>query len=132
MSLLDPCSVCSKAYLFKVVRNPQNYSYPKSEIDNVNSQTKKNNAIPENAIWYEFTDTRSGLTTKCVQKLYHTTQTIHLQGGKRFGKTTTTSILADYLEKEWNEIIETEKDKIESHTKMLANLDINKLQENKR
>ena len=31
------------------------------------SVTKKNNAIPENAIWYEVTDTRSGLTTKCVQ-----------------------------------------------------------------
>ena len=96
------------------------------------SVTKKNNTIPENAIWYKVTDTRSGLTSKCVQKLYHTTQTIHLQGGERFGKTTTTSIMADYLEKDWAEIIENEKDKIESNTKMLANLDINRLQDNKR
>ena len=65
-------------------------------------------------------------------KLYHTTQTVHLQGGQRFGKTTTTSVLADYLEKEWAEIIETEKDKIKFNTKMLANLDINKIQKNKR
>ena len=96
------------------------------------SVTKKNKEIPENAIWYEVTDTRTGSTTKCVQKLYHTTQTIHLQGGERFGKTTTTAIMADYLEKEWMEIIETEKDKIEFNTKMLANRDITKLQENKR
>ena len=40
--------------------------------------------------------------------------------------------MADYLEKEWAEIIETGKDKIESNTKMLANHDIKKLQENKR
>ena len=55
-----------------------------------------------------------------------------MQGGERFGKTTTTTIMADYLEKEWAEIIETGKDKIESNTKMLANLDITKLQETKR
>ena len=78
------------------------------------------------------TDSRTGLTTKCVQKLYHTTQTVHIQGGQRIGKTTTISVLADYLEKEWAEIMETEKDKIEYNTQMLANLDVNKVQQNKR
>ena len=96
------------------------------------SITKKNNDIPENAIWYEVTDTRTGKNTKCVEKLYHTKQTIHLQGGERIGKITTTSILADYLEKEWVEIIETEKDKITLNTKLLENLDIKKFQENKK
>ena len=48
------------------------------------------------------------------------------------GKITTTSILADYLEKEWTEIIETEKEKIEHNTKMLANIDIKKFQESRK
>ena len=96
------------------------------------SITKKNNDIPENAIWYEVTDVRTGKISKCVEKFYHTTQTIHRQGGERIGKITTTSILADYLEKEWMEIIETEKEKIEHNTKMLANMDINKFQERKK
>ena len=96
------------------------------------SITKKNNDIPENAIWYDITDGRTGVTTKCVEKLYHTTQTIHLQGGEKIGKITTTSILADYLEKECMEIIETEKEKIEQNTKMLADIDIKKFQESKK
>ena len=39
--------------------------------------------------------------TNVVIKLYHTNQSIHLQGGKRMGKVTSTSLMGDHLEEIW-------------------------------
>ena len=40
-------------------------------------------------------------STSAVIKMYHTNQSIHLQGGKRMGMVTSTSLLADCLERHW-------------------------------
>ena len=94
--------------------------------------TKKAKNIPENTIWYDVTDSRTGVVTKCTQHFYHTTQTVHLQGGKNIGKTTTTSVMADHFEKEWMEVEEEKKEQIQLNTKILTNLDISKLQESRK
>ena len=90
------------------------------------TKTKKDN--PEASVWYEVTDLRSGVSTKCVQHMYHTNQKVHLQGGQRIGKVTTTSMVADYLEKEWADLVQTHKDIIERNTEAIANIDINKFE----
>ena len=105
----------------------------KVKVTNTRStKTKVKLEEPEFIIWYDITDVRSGLVTRCTQKMYHTKQSIHLQGGQRIGKTTTSALVADYLEKEWNEIKEEKKSEIEYNTEVLANINITKLQNDRR
>ena len=86
------------------------------------TKIKKEN--PEASVWYDVTDLRTGITSKCVQHMYHTNQGVHLQGGKRIGKVTTTSMVADYLEKEWTELIQVSGDIIKHNIKAIENIDI--------
>ena len=44
------------------------------------------------------------------------------------GKVTTTLLMANYLEKEWHEIIEEKEDVIKNNAKIIASLDIKKLE----
>ena len=61
--------------------------------------TDQNN--PETQIKMSVTNNNTNETTKVVIKMYHTNQSIHLQGGRRMGKVTSTMLLADCLEKQW-------------------------------
>ena len=91
------------------------------------TKIKKEN--PETSIWYEVTDMRTNVTSKCVQHMYHTNQRIHLQGGQRIGKVTTTSIVADFLEKEWAEIIEANGTVIKHNAEAIKNINIKQFEE---
>ena len=105
----------------------------KVKVTNTRSTKTKNKLDePEYIIWFEVTDKRTGLVSRCTQKMYHTKQSVHLQGGQRMGKTTTSALMADYLEKEWSEIKEEKKAEIEYNTEVLANLNITKLQNDKK
>ena len=105
----------------------------KVKVTNTRStKTKVKLEEPEFIIWYDITDIRTGLVTRCTQKMYHTKQSIHLQGGQRIGKTTTSALMADYLEKEWNEIMEEKRSEIEYNTEALANINITKLQNDRK
>ena len=81
----------------------------------------KNN--PETMIKFIVKDNETKLETKVNVKLYHTNQTIHLQGGKRTGRTTSTSLVADCLERLWIKILENNKDKIDKLNRLLITLD---------
>ena len=74
-------------YSFKVEKN--------SVVDDKN----KNN--PETQIKLLITNNKTQETSNFVVKLYHTNQSIHLQGGRRMGKVTSTSLMADHLEGHW-------------------------------
>ena len=91
------------------------------------SMTKIKKDNPESIVWYEIKDIKSGLTYKCVQKMYNTNQTIHLQGGKRIGKVTSTSLVADFLEKMWIEILEEKKVVIDANIKAIKDMDIEQM-----
>ena len=84
---------------------------------------------PQASVWYEVTDLKHDQVTKCVQHMYHTKQTIHLQGGKRMGNVTTTSLVADLMEKEWSELIDMKKEAIKSNTEAISKIDVTKFEE---
>ena len=97
----------------------------KLEVTKVRRQTtKKQQNVAEALVWWELTDLKSGLKTKCVQQMYHTTQGIHLQGGQKMATTTTTEVLADFLEQEWGSLLENRKESIKMTKKAIADIDI--------
>ena len=66
---------------------------------------------PETQIKMSVLNNKTEERTNVVIKLYHTNQSIHLQGGKRMGNVTSTSLVADCLENHWTKNI---KDNIDS------------------
>ena len=63
--------------------------------------------------------------TNVVIKMYHTNQSIHLQGGKRMGMVTSTSLLADFLEKRWHIIMKDNVESIKEANEKIKNLVLN-------
>ena len=86
--------------------------------------TKKQKNVAEALVWWDITDTKSGLKSKCVQQMYHTTQGVHLQGGQTLPTTTTTELLADFLEQEWRSLLEKRKESIKVTIKSIEDIDI--------
>ena len=73
---------------------------------------EKNSAVedleennPENQIKMSVLNNKTKERTNVVIKLYHTNQSIHLQGGKRMENVTSTSLVADCLEHHWTKNI---------------------------
>ena len=70
--------------------------------------SKKNSAVedidennPETQIKMLVTNNKTEEKTNVVIKLYHTNQSIHLQGGRRIGNVASTSLMGDHLEEIW-------------------------------
>ena len=79
-----------------------------SENGEASFEVEKNSAVedklennPETQIKMLITNNKTKEVSNVVVKLYHTNQSIHLQEGKRMGKDTSTSLLADHLEGHW-------------------------------
>ena len=84
-----------------------------SENGEVTITVEKNSSVedvdqnnPETQVKMTVKNNNINETTKVVIKMYHTNQSIHLQGGKRMGKVTSTSLMADCLEKHWTKNIQ--------------------------
>ena len=84
------------------------YDVETSEDGNVTIKVEKNSTVedtednnPESQIKMMITNNKSKEKSSVVIKLYHTNQSIHLQGGRRMGNVTSTSLLADCLERHW-------------------------------
>ena len=86
-------------------------------IDNV-----RNN--PETQIKMIVTNKKKNEVTKVVMKFYHTNQSIHLQGGKRMGMMTSTSFLADHMEKKWRTMMTNNLVKIQQIISTLKTMTI--------
>ena len=86
--------------------------------------TKAQKNVAEALVWWDITDIKSGLKTKCVQQMYHTTQGVHLQGGQRLATTTTTELLADFLEQEWKSLLEKRNESIKVTMKGIEDINI--------
>ena len=56
--------------------------------------------------------------------MYHTKQSVHLQGGQRLNSVTTTSLLADVLERQWNQLKEEKREEIAKYTEAIARIDM--------
>ena len=89
-----------------------------SENGEVSIKVEKNSAVedkdennPETQIKMTVTNNKTNEKTNVNIKMYHSNQSIHLQGGRRMGKVTSTSLVADCMEKHW---IKNMKDNIES------------------
>ena len=82
----------SEFLTFKVEKNT-------SVIDNL-----RNN--PETQIKCIVNNKKTNEDTNVVIKLYHTNQSIHFQGGRRMGKVTSTSLMADHMEVRWRHLLE--------------------------
>ena len=87
--------------------------YKKGDLDNsengeITFRAEKNSFVedindnnPGTQVKMVITNNKTKETTNVVIKLYHTNQSIHLQGGRRMGKTTSTFMLADCMESYW-------------------------------
>ena len=93
------------------------------------SITKIKKDCPQASIHFEVIDHRTQQTTKCVQHLYHTNQTLHLQGGKRLNRNTTTSLVADVFEKQWSKLMKDNREVIAKNTEAIAKMDMNRFAE---
>ena len=60
--------------------------------------------------------------TNVVIKMYHTNQSVHLQGGKRMGNVTSTSLLADCMEKHWSDYMKDNVVSIEETNSILKTM----------
>ena len=65
-----------------------------SKIDQI--EKKENN--PATVVKLKVTDLESQFDSKVTMNLYHSSQGVHLQGGRRQGKITSCSLVATYLE----------------------------------
>ena len=79
-----------------------------SEDGNVTIKVEKNSAVedreenyPESQIKMLIINNKTKEKTSVVIKLYHTNQSIHLQGGRRMGQITSASLLAECMEGHW-------------------------------
>ena len=80
-----------------------------SENGELTFRVEKNSSVedinennPESQVKMVITNNKTNETTNVVIKLYHTNQSIHLQGGRRMGETTSTLMLAECMEGYWN------------------------------
>ena len=80
---------------------------------------------PETQIKMRVTNNSTNEDTNVVVKMYHTNQSIHLQGGRRMGKVTSTSLVADCLEKHWADNIKNNLDKINETNFLLKTMVVN-------
>ena len=101
-----------------------------STNEEITIEVCKNSAVedkdennPETQIKMSVTNNKTNETTKVVLKLYHTNQSIHLQGGRRMGNVTSTSLMAEYLEIHWKKsMLENRDSIIEANMKLKAML----------
>ena len=54
--------------------------------------------------------------------MYHTQQAVHLQGGKRLSKITSTGLVASVLEKQWTKLREDNREAIAKNTESFAKI----------
>ena len=80
---------------------------------------------PETQIKMSVTNNTSKEKNNVVIKMYHTNQSIHLQGGKRMGMVTSTYLLADCLEKHWTDYMKENMVGIEETNILLKTMVIN-------
>ena len=78
--------------------------------------------IPESQIKMSITNNKTRDKTNVVIKMYHTNQSIHLQGGRRMGKVTSTSLLADCLEDIWKTNMGINEDNIDEANNALKSM----------
>ena len=86
--------------------------------------TKVKKESPQSSIYFEVKYEGNNTVTNCVQHMYHTKQSIHLQGGQRSNGVTTTSLLADVLEKQWKELKEVKREDIAKYSEAIAKIDL--------
>ena len=87
-------------------------------IDNL-----KNN--PETQVKITVKNNETNEKSNVMIKLYHTNQSIHLQGGKRMGNVTSTSLVADLMEAKWRMIMKECMINIIEINGILKNMPIN-------
>ena len=92
------------------------------------SQTPKGDS-PGAIVRLNVTNLQTGEGTKCAVHYYHTKQNIHLQGGHRMGKVTTTSLVADFLLKDLGSISETRRELLVKTTDIILKMDLDKFEQ---
>ena len=81
---------------------------------------------PQASIHFQVKEKGLNQPVKCMQHMYHTNQSVHLQGGKGRGKRTTISLVASVLEKQWEKIRDENRESIVKYNEAIANIDTNK------
>ena len=84
---------------------------------------------PQASIHFQVKDNSTNQTNKCMQHMYHTNQSIHLQGGKGLGTRTTVFLVASVLEKQWEKIRDENQESIAKYNEAISNIDANKFGE---
>ena len=92
------------------------------------SVTKVKKSNPQTIFWFDVTDIRTNQTFRCVQKMYHTTQSIHFQGGNKIGNVSVTSLVADLMEKLWEEYKQEKGLAIEANNEAIKNMNIEEME----
>ena len=91
--------------------------------------TKIKKDSPQASIYYEVKAENTNDIRKVVQHMYHTKQVVHLQGGGRLKNTTSTSLVAYVLERQWAKIKEEKHEAIAKYNDSIKTLDLGKFAE---
>ena len=92
------------------------------------NQTPKGDS-PGAIVRLNVTNLQTGEASKCAVHYYHTKQNIHLQGGHRMGKVTTTSLVADFLLKEFSSVLQTRRGILVMTTDIIQKMDLEKFEQ---
>jgi hypothetical protein len=75
-----------------------NENHVKMVVEKKNNEKDKVENIPNTVIRWTVTDEKIQFESNVTLNLYHTNQSVHIQGGKRSGKVTTCGLAADMFE----------------------------------
>ena len=89
-------------------------------------QVDKGDNNPASVLKLKVTDLDTNFESKVTMNLYHSSQGVHLQGGRRQGKTTSCSLAAMFLEEFFKEILKNKKPLINRVKQTLLQMDLRK------
>ena len=98
----------------------------KVEVESKTNQYGKKDNNPATIVKLKVNDLESKFESKVTINLYHSSQGIHLQGGRRQGKITSCSLVANFLEEFFKETLKNKNSLICKVKETLLQMDLRK------
>ena len=93
LALKEETDKMEKGYLMA-----DNENHVKMVVEKKNNEEDKEENIPKTVIKWTVTDEKNQFESNVTINMYHTNQSVHIQGGRRSGKVTTCGLAADMFE----------------------------------
>ena len=106
--------------------NPEEKNGVRIVVESKMDQVDKKENNPATVIKLKVTDLETKFESKVTLNLYHSSQGVHLQGGRRVGKSTSCSLLATFLDEFFKETIKNKSKLIRKIKETLLQMDLRK------